>query len=81
MGSEREHGERIERLEEAQMFAEHKADQFAQQLAALERALRALAGRLDGVERGMDRVGDRVRRLGEGLDAGERPPESGSGEQ
>lgn len=68
---------RIGRLEESQMFADHRTDQLAEQMAALERALRDLSRRLDGLERGIGEVGARVRRLADG----EEPASPGSGQE
>jgi uncharacterized coiled-coil protein SlyX len=46
---------RVDRLEEAQMFAERHAEQLAQQMAALERSLAAVEKRLRTME---DRLGE-----------------------
>lgn len=46
---------RVERLEEAQMFAEHRAEQLAQQMATLERALATVERRMRVIE---DRIAE-----------------------
>lgn len=47
---------RIQRLEEAQGFAEHAADQMLDHLRALDRSVRELARRLDAFEHRLNQV-------------------------
>jgi uncharacterized coiled-coil protein SlyX len=47
---------RLSRLEEAQMFAERRADLLSEQMEVLEKKLSALQDQLRGIEAGMQRV-------------------------
>lgn len=47
---------RIQRLEEAQGFAEHAADQMLDHLRALDRSVRELTRRLDAFEHRLNQI-------------------------
>jgi uncharacterized coiled-coil protein SlyX len=57
-----DHGDnsRLERLEDAQMFAERRADLLSEQMVALEQKLREFAERMRRLEEGLGRLGEVV---------------------
>ncbi|HYE61020.1 MAG TPA: hypothetical protein VD997_03405 [Phycisphaerales bacterium] len=57
---------RVERLEEAQMFADRRADLLSEQMAALEQKLREFNDRLRRLE-------DNLARLGQVMEEREQP--------
>jgi predicted nuclease with TOPRIM domain len=57
---------RIERLEEAQMFADRRADLLGEQMTALEQKLREFNDRLRRLEANLSRLNDSLESRGQG---------------
>jgi uncharacterized coiled-coil protein SlyX len=52
--------DRVERLEEAQMFAERRMDLLSEQMTALEQKLREVGDRLRRIEENVGRIDERL---------------------